>query len=209
MAAELCVHTHGPTVDRAWAILDSSLDFSKTVVADSEQGMLWRPIEKLLRRAREKRSEALRDRPNYHNVSVSSGHRFSQSLFNTSAPTEKANTPQTANAAMAFTPYVGPPPDGTSLGLSQEEIQQANQAQGWSLPPDFMKFDLNFESFNDVNLNNNIGDSPDCAWQNWGTFTEGLQQNDPMQTESAANNAAGDFLHQSNFPWMNMNTQER
>ncbi|KAK7743479.1 hypothetical protein SLS53_004013 [Cytospora paraplurivora] len=56
--AELCAQTRGGLVDRAWATVDRVLPGWSDKVADTRKGALWRPIRKLLRRARERRAEA-------------------------------------------------------------------------------------------------------------------------------------------------------
>lgn len=56
--AELCVQTEGVLVDRAWATIDRLLPLWSHKVADSKKGALWKPIRKLLRKARERRAEA-------------------------------------------------------------------------------------------------------------------------------------------------------
>lgn len=56
--AELCVQTEGVLVDRAWATVDRVLPLLSHKVADSKKGALWRPIRKLLRKAKERRAEA-------------------------------------------------------------------------------------------------------------------------------------------------------
>lgn len=60
--AELCVQTEGVQVERAWATVDRVLPLLSHKVADSKRGALWRPIRKLLRKARERRAEAQRRR---------------------------------------------------------------------------------------------------------------------------------------------------
>ncbi|KUI57087.1 hypothetical protein VP1G_04455 [Cytospora mali] len=56
--AELCVQTEGPLVDRAWSSVERVWTRCGDRVADSRKGALWRPIKKLLRKARERRAEA-------------------------------------------------------------------------------------------------------------------------------------------------------
>lgn len=56
--AELCVQTEGALVERAWRTVDKILPVWREKVADSHRGALWRPIRKLLRKARERRAEA-------------------------------------------------------------------------------------------------------------------------------------------------------
>ena len=60
--AELCVETEGPMVERAWAIVEPSFQRMAQYVADSDRGMLWRPIKKLMSRARGVRQKSLTSR---------------------------------------------------------------------------------------------------------------------------------------------------
>lgn len=49
--AELCT-ARGSSADRAWVVAQRSFDDYATIVADTKSGMLWRPIAKLMQRAR-------------------------------------------------------------------------------------------------------------------------------------------------------------
>jgi hypothetical protein len=57
--AELCVKFEGPMVERAWAIVIPIFREASQHVADSSEGMLWRPIKKLMNRAQGLRQEYL------------------------------------------------------------------------------------------------------------------------------------------------------
>jgi len=57
--AELCVKTEGPLVERAWVILQPIFELASQHVADSSEGMLWRPVKKLMCRAERVRQEYL------------------------------------------------------------------------------------------------------------------------------------------------------
>jgi hypothetical protein len=52
--AELCT-ARGSSADRAWIVAQQSFDDYATVVADTKSGLLWRPIAKLMQRARKLR----------------------------------------------------------------------------------------------------------------------------------------------------------
>lgn len=54
---ELCVQTDGPLVDRAWQIVDFVYEEQANRVADSAQGGLWRPMKKLMSKAKAKRQQ--------------------------------------------------------------------------------------------------------------------------------------------------------
>ncbi|KAG8533463.1 uncharacterized protein KY384_002246 [Bacidia gigantensis] len=56
--AELCVQTKGPLVERAWRIVDIVFDDWAARIADSPNGMLWRPMKKLMTKAQTKRRES-------------------------------------------------------------------------------------------------------------------------------------------------------
>lgn len=56
--AELCVQNRGALVERAWKIVNVVFDDWATRIADSRNGMLWRPIKKLMSKAQSKRDEA-------------------------------------------------------------------------------------------------------------------------------------------------------
>ncbi|KAL9097653.1 MAG: hypothetical protein Q9163_006321 [Psora crenata] len=55
--AELCVQSRGPLVERAWRIVDVVFEIWSARVADSRNGMLWRPMKKLMSKAQAKRQQ--------------------------------------------------------------------------------------------------------------------------------------------------------
>lgn len=59
MIAELCVQTTGPIVERAWAVVNDVYEESARHIADSDKGRLWRPIRKLMNKARMVRAKHL------------------------------------------------------------------------------------------------------------------------------------------------------
>ena len=56
--ARLCVAPNGALADRAWQAATVAYAHYSRVVADTEKGMLWRPVAKLMTRARQARAEA-------------------------------------------------------------------------------------------------------------------------------------------------------
>ena len=78
--AELCHQTRGPLVERAWNIVDTVYEASSNLVADSKKGALWRPITKLLEKARKARLQDKRpdilgwDAPNSRLISAQPGN---------------------------------------------------------------------------------------------------------------------------------------
>ncbi|KAF9875755.1 hypothetical protein CkaCkLH20_06687 [Colletotrichum karsti] len=57
--AELCVQTRGELVERAWKVVDRNFSEMGARIADTRRGTLWRPLKKLLRKARAARANAL------------------------------------------------------------------------------------------------------------------------------------------------------
>jgi hypothetical protein len=58
MLAELCIQTEGPLVERAWVVVESVWNKYGERVADTEGGMLWKPIKRLLKKAQAAYREA-------------------------------------------------------------------------------------------------------------------------------------------------------
>ena len=172
MAAELCVHRQGPAVERAWGIMDKSLNYYKETVADSESGMLWRPIEKLIKRAREIRRQGGASPATQQQSSLPA--RTNQNQRQNTRPSHPP--PETANAAMAFPDYLTAPMPSIDFSSSSSDTRSQAEADQWQLPPDFMNVDMNFKCITPAPC----GDSPENAWQNWGCFTDGLQNEDPL-----------------------------
>ena len=56
--AELCSRTEGPDVERAWNAVDGAFQLYADIVADTQSGMLWQPIEKLMKKAKQNRRTA-------------------------------------------------------------------------------------------------------------------------------------------------------
>lgn len=56
--AELCT-ARGTSADRAWAVAQRSYDDYASIVADTQSGLLWRPIARLMQRARSLRTTGM------------------------------------------------------------------------------------------------------------------------------------------------------
>lgn len=63
--SQLCVRTSGPQVEKAWAAVDSVFDEWGGVVSASKRGMLWKPLRKLMARARAARQRELEKKCRY------------------------------------------------------------------------------------------------------------------------------------------------
>ena len=59
LLSELCTRTLGPDVDEAWQVLDSVFEEWGGTVSAHKKGMLWKPIRRLMAKARAARAKAL------------------------------------------------------------------------------------------------------------------------------------------------------
>jgi hypothetical protein len=59
---ELCVQTKGPLVHQAWAVVESLWGTFGERVADTTEGILWKPLKRLLKKARAAYQEAALER---------------------------------------------------------------------------------------------------------------------------------------------------
>ena len=105
--AELCLQTKGPLVDRAWRIVDTVFDDWAARIADSPNGMLWRPIKKLMTKAQAKRLQA-------------------QQSEQTAKIDAKPQQPLPEFASLAFEPSVAQP-TATSTAKPLTQLQSVKQ----------------------------------------------------------------------------------
>lgn len=57
--SQLCTRTIGPEVDKAWVVIEGVFDDWGGTVTSNQRGMLWKPLRKLMVKARAERSKAL------------------------------------------------------------------------------------------------------------------------------------------------------
>lgn len=104
--AELCVRNNGTLVDRAWTVIDVVYEPWATHIADSRNGMLWRPISKLMTKAQANRSTS------------SSAGTFSSPKSTTSE--SMMSSPQQPPYIASVQPLkVAPPTTRADLGMDQ------------------------------------------------------------------------------------------
>lgn len=147
--AELCVKTHGPLVDRAWRIIDTIFDDWADRVADSPNGMLWRPIKKLKNKATAVRNAA-------------------QAARNTTSPMQ-LQMPLPYFGTPAVTSLQAPPIEVTSIDLSMPPA--LNQPMVLD-PPSFAHSGLPSEGFAALNVGDSTGS---INWAEWDEFMHDYQ----------------------------------
>ncbi|CAI7644401.1 unnamed protein product [Penicillium glandicola] len=57
--AELCVCKDPAVMSKYWAVVDEIYQRSRLIIADSQQGMLWKPLERLMSQAKTRKNELL------------------------------------------------------------------------------------------------------------------------------------------------------
>ena len=60
--SQLCTRTLGPEVDRAWLVIDGVFDEWGGSVSSNLRGMMWKPLRKLMVKARSERAKAVQNR---------------------------------------------------------------------------------------------------------------------------------------------------
>ena len=162
--AELCVQTEGPMVERAWAIVEPAFQQMGQHVADSDKGMLWRPIKKLMNRARGVRQQHLAS------CSAMMNATSSEAVFNTIA--QKGPSAGTAHSNSDIKGYAKWPMNGM-----MQDIQGYQPATPivTSEPFDWDPWLTAASTTTAPNQNTNMDD---MAWTNWEDFINDFQGQD-------------------------------
>lgn len=151
--AELCVQDRGQLVDRTWRIVEMVFNNSAARIADSRNGMLWRPMKKLWNKAQSKRfqSKSVGIRP----VPQRPLPQFEPTIRN------QFHSPDFEDN---WIPQALPP------NMDQETMPQQSSSLEQDLPPDaFSTLDMN-ETMDTVN------------WAQWDEFMRDFQMPDQLGT---------------------------
>ena len=163
--AELCVQDKGPLVERAWKVVDAVFEQWASHVADSRNGMLWRPIKKLMSKAQSKRAES-----RMQSMSITP----QQSLPQFSAPMwGNVDDPKASASAMSF------PQDSTS-GMALDDLPIQSLGLDEQIPP-------NLADSLSVNEAENV-----INWAEWDEFMQDFEMAEqppidvnPMQQDTS------------------------
>lgn len=166
MIAELCVQTEGPTVERAWAVLDSVFEETAQHVADSNKGRLWRPIKKLMNKAQAVRQQHLEEIAGSPN-SIPNGEALESFSQKVSWP----NTQIPDSNVMGMEPA----PEPKLLDDGSDLVHQLQQRLP-STEPIAINWDpwLATGPSDQMDYNNEMNQ---MAWTNWETFIDDFQAN--------------------------------
>lgn len=163
--AELCIETESPMVERAWAIVEPSFQQMAPHVADSDRGMLWRPIKKLMNRARGVRQKHLTSR-SATTIPSSSGAVLNKIDQNDPSI-------ETAHSISDIKGYMQWPM--TSMTHPVQEHQQANPiatSEPFDWDPWLAAATAATTTTTQSQYNTNLDD---MAWTNWEDFIDDFQ----------------------------------
>lgn len=151
--AELCVQPEGELADRAWTVIDRAFPASREKIADTASGPLWRPIKKLLKKAKAAKAEAMMKRLwiNDHTIQVTT--------VDTPPPTE-ATLPQ---SEPFHTTALLPP---TMPAFTQPyDSMTMDPSYLFQYPPELL----------DVDLSQALGQNIPMEWSFWNEFLQDTQ----------------------------------
>lgn len=168
--SELCVRTKGPLVDRAWATIEAVFEQWGGRVASNKKGMLWRPMRKLMAKARAARARELQ-RAALFPLDGSLGPILSAESLGIQQIPEAQDSRNAVRydqlPAFPVTPSIGTMPVGSSLqpNFPMEE-------------PQFTSEDINRWMAEDPSFTQDFGSPEDMMnWTNWDDMVQDLDFN--------------------------------
>ncbi|TPX17149.1 uncharacterized protein E0L32_003267 [Thyridium curvatum] len=150
--AELCEQTRGELVDRAWRIIDKVFPMWRDRIADAKRGTLWKPIRKLLKRAREARARAQEQPQAGHGQQQPAAGEASSALAG--GDSAEIDLPRAYNAQLNLDRSPPIAADSPSLVL-----------------PDFNQFPQFASSFFNQDAGQDLND-PVMDWTTWTEFVQ-------------------------------------
>lgn len=208
--SQLCVRTSGPEVEKAWAAVDSVFDEWGGVVSASKRGMLWKPLRKLMTRARAARQRELEKQCRFPlDGSLGPSSVSSMNLCGVPPPSLRPNglngsTDNTltvdlnSNPSVAAAGFSSPPPppltssnDPSSTANQSLDIyrnRQQGNSNGTNGMPD-MQASLPVGGVNAVGINT-VKDEL-LPFEDWSSYTDSLLPNATTTTNTIFNGGAG------------------
>lgn len=207
--AELCVYNRGPLVERAWAIIDQVIELWASRIADSRQGMLWRPIQKLMTKAQANRgthdstgflifpAHPISDSGTVSPIEPFIDHSLqSPNLSHTPSQTDLGSESTLRNAIVQ---HHEPPPSPHDVNLQHENASFYPQQQSAALSPHQVLPDLPLQqSFPAYGSHQTLsGSTPSVGsgeqmeminWAEWDDFIHGfeLEHNPGLRDQSSS-----------------------
>lgn len=179
--AELCVKTEGPMVERAWAVLMPVFRFTSEHVADSNEGMLWRPIKKLMNRAQRLRQEYLE--------SLSAKAEVSARVTDWKVPGPSNHRAESGNSMIGMMQNVQEAVEGFKSPTEEFQLASANAG---SAPFDWNSWLVATSTSNESAMRSQHNDDVNqMALINWENFVNGFQGQDEVVVSGPNDEALG------------------
>ncbi|KAK3171571.1 hypothetical protein OEA41_003655 [Lepraria neglecta] len=179
--AELCVKIEGPMVERAWAVLMPVFREASQHVADSNEGMLWRPIKKLMNRAQGLRQEYLDSRSVRADLSARMADWNVSDHGSHRADTGDPMFGMIENVQEAVE-GVAPPMEGLQLAPSISGSAPFDWDPWLAAASTSMESSMRSQDNDDMNQ---------MAWTNWENFVNGFQGQDEVVMSEPNGEAPG------------------
>ena len=181
--AELCVKTDGLMVEKAWAILMPVFEEASQHVADSREGMLWRPIRKLMNRAQALRQGYLNSRPKRADPSARMADR--------NAPDQRDHRTDTGDPTLGMIDNVQegvvgitPPMEGLQLAHSISDSTSFDWDPWLAAASTSMESSMGNQYDDDISQ---------MVLTNWEEFVNGFQGQDEVVMSGPNGEAPGFF----------------
>ncbi|KAK4692341.1 hypothetical protein P7C71_g4837, partial [Lecanoromycetidae sp. Uapishka_2] len=199
--SQLCTRTTGPEADKAWTIIESVFEDWGGTVSSNQRGMLWKPLRKLMAKARAERSKALQKQALFP-LDGSLGPA-PLSLGITQGPMSTING---ANDFAAFDPSI--PYKVEYPGIMMPELKPVSNSLGGlpqPLAPNMEQFQLNGTQGNGMEAINGMNDAnqylldntvfaqerpildEDMSWTGW----EDIMKDFTMEEDNGQGNQGG------------------
>ncbi|KAJ5225807.1 hypothetical protein N7468_007032 [Penicillium chermesinum] len=165
--AELCVCKDPDTMSKYWPVVEVMYHRTSTMIADSEQGMLWRPLKKLMSQASNRKRELLGDDEYAPPLGQFTGGRAPSILTHQQVYTTIAGYEM-------MEPHVAPLPDPAADSTSTMAVDQSfnlNPSFVMTLPSVETDSWTNFWASMDFsNIGAMPGASEDVGWNHYNNF---------------------------------------
>lgn len=141
--AGLCSIRDTPLADEAWYYVERQYKHSAKYVADSSRGMLWRPVEKLYKKATAFRDAGKQTQTTLPQQPTSFSSMISQPTFDDSIPTTSMGTFQPLTTDFPQSQPIDNPSISAPNTLSMEQMSLNNPPLGATsnMSPGFGNFD--------------------------------------------------------------------
>lgn len=148
---ELCT-AQGALADRAWDVAQRSYDDYATIVADSNSGLLWKPIMKLMRKVKQVREEQQRlaqQQKGIQNVPTFAAQQYWSS---TADANSMFSTPEAPSSAYP-SEYMIATGDSTTT-MYDQQLRDANMQGSTDEAMSWLQWDLLINDINDSSIHN-------------------------------------------------------